>query len=266
MQLSSLIRYPLKSCRAEPLHRSQVGPRGLEHDRRWMVVDADGKFITARKTPALLTVLVEAGVDGTLRLKAEGHGGCEATVPKTPHTIASTVWGDACEATHVGGADPWLSQLLEQPARLVYMPDALHRPVDPEFALDGDVVSFADGFPLLVANQSSLDDLNTRLDSAITMARFRPNLVIEGAEPYEEYSWRRIRVGDIELSYGGPCVRCVMTTRDPETGDTDGSGEPLKTLSTYQRNDSGAIFGVNFIPRGAGALVVGQTVEVLARA
>jgi uncharacterized protein len=265
MHLSSLVRYPLKSCRAEPLMRVELESRGLVHDRRWMVVDDADRFITARKNPELLLVTVDPRPEGAIALSAPGRGACEAIRHAKPTIIQSSVWSDDCAAIHLQGADEWLSDLLQQAARLVYMPDGLERPVNSDYGHPGDLVSFADGFPILVANQSSLDDLNTRLDSPITMARFRPNLVVEGAEPYEEFSWRRIRVGDLEFVSGGPCVRCVMTTKDPDTAAADGTGEPLKTLSTYQRNDSGAIFGLNLIPRGVGVLEVGQRVEVLER-
>ena len=266
MHLSELIRYPLKSCRAEQLTESLVGRRGLAGDRRWMVIDAEGRFMSARKTPALLTVRVETHTAGGIRLSAETHGHCEASCQLGGPLLSATVWGDTVMARQMRGANEWLSQLVGEPARLVYMHDACQRPVDPESPDSGDLVSFADGYPLLVTNQSSLDDLNARLDVPVPMGRFRPNLVITGAQPFEELSWARIRIGEIEFVSGGPCVRCVMTTRDPMTGATDGSGEPLKTLSTYQRTDAGVLFGMNLIPRQRGVLEVGQTVEVLERA
>ncbi|MFN7550367.1 MAG: MOSC domain-containing protein [Pseudomonadota bacterium] len=265
LQLSAIAIHPLKSCAPLALDEAVVEPRGLAHDRRWMVVDAEGRFLTGRQLPALVRIAARPADDG-LVLSAPGlpHLAVAPPAPDAPR-MPVVVWRDTVDAARVApGADAWLSSALGRPVRLVHMDDAARRPVSPQYAAPGDEVSFADGFPLLLVGQSSLDALNARLPAPVPMARFRPNLVVKGAAPHVEDGWRRIRIGGIAFDLAKPCTRCVFTTVDPENGAFDPSGEPLQTLKHYRRTASGVTFGVNLIARGTGTLRVGDAVEATA--
>lgn len=261
--LLGLYRYPLKSAAAECLDAATVEPRGLAGDRRWMVVDADGRFVTGRQHARL--PLVRARVEGDdLLLAATGMPELRVSPAPEQPRIAVTVWKDRVDAQPADhAADAWISGFLGQPARLVHMDMAAHRAVDPGYARPGDEVSFADGFPLLAISQASLDGLNARLGQPVSMLRFRPNLVIGGTTPHAEDGWRRVRIGEVEFDVVKPCTRCVFTTVDPERGERDPSGEPLRTLLGYRRGPTGVTFGQNLIPRGNGTLRLGDAVEAL---
>lgn len=259
MQIHALYEYPLKSAAARPVDRLELAPRGPANDRRWMVVDPDGGFLTGRQLPRMVLLRAEPG-DGGLRLAAPGMPALSVAVPApdAPRQRV-TVWKDQVDASLAGEqADAWLSRFLGRPARLVHMDPAARRPLKPAYAQPGDEVSFADGFPLLLISQASLDALNARLARPIPMTRFRPNLVVSGCAPHAEDGWRRLRIGGIEMEVAKPCVRCVFTTVDPATGERDPDGEPLRTLKEYRRGESGITFGVNLIARGSGVVRVGD--------
>ena len=184
-------------------------------------------------------------------------------MPHPGHSQAVEIWGESVPGESAGSeADSWLSLALGTPCRLVHMAETTERPVDPDYAATAARVSFADGFPFLLISEGSLQDLNTRLASPVTMARFRPNIVVSGALPFEEDTWREIRIGDLRFEVVKPCARCVMTTVEPTTGEK--GKEPMRTLSTYRKQGSNVFFGQNIIHRGTGTLAVGQSVEVLA--
>ncbi len=264
MHLESIHRYPLKSGTQQELHSATIESRGIVGDRRWMVVGADGHFHTARTMPALLRIeLLIEGDEGVV-LTVPGSPSIEITGSSRAPVWPVRVWGDRCDALSVSGdADEALSAYLGQEVRLVFMPDATRRPVDPNRSRPGDIVSFADGFPLLLTTNESLNDLNDRMANSVTMRRFRPNLVIAGAEPYAELDWRRIQIGQLEFETGGPCTRCSLVTIKPESAQRDHTGEPLRTLAQYQRRAEGVVFGVNLIPRSLGVVSVGDTVRIL---
>ena len=264
MHLAAIHLHPLKSGATIALEAVRIERRGIEHDRRWLVVDPTGRFVTGRQVPRL--VLVRATpIAGGVELAAPGVEPLRVLAPEgNADRIAVTVWDDvvdaaACEAT----ADAWLSRVLGRSVRLAYMDELAPRRVDPAFARDEDRVSFADGFPLLLLTTGSLASLNARLVDALPIERFRPNLVVESPEPHAEDGWKRIRIGAIELDIVKPCTRCVFTTVDPATGAFDPSGEPLATLKTYRRTPTGITFGQNLIPRSFGEIRRGDPVEVL---
>ncbi|MGD8673794.1 MAG: MOSC N-terminal beta barrel domain-containing protein, partial [Thiogranum sp.] len=200
MQVTELNIYPVKSTRRIALSESEVLPRGLPWDRRWMLVDASGKFITGRQHPGLATVQTQIG-DNVLHIHAAGHDSLSLPlVPRERRVVEVTVWKDSVGALLAGSeADAWFSGFLGLDCRLVQMTDDISRGVNPDYGRAGDQVSFADGFPLLVISEASLTDLNSRLDQPVEMRRFRPNLVIDGDLPYAEDDWRRIRVGEVEF-------------------------------------------------------------------
>lgn len=264
MKLSTIYIHPVKSCASLALSHAEVRPRGLAHDRRWMLVDSDGRFLTGRQLPGLVLLRAEPVARG-LKLSAPGRPDFSVAQPESDAArVAVLVWKDSVDAADAGDeAASWLSDLLQRQVRLVFMDAAAHRPVSPKHAKPDDTLSFADGYPLLLISQASLDGLNGRLSTPLPMTRFRPNLVVSGSDAHAEDGWRRLRIGDLTFDAIKPCVRCVFTTVDPATGQFDPSGEPLHTLKTYRRSDSGITFGMNLIPRGSGLLRVGDSVEVL---
>lgn len=262
MQTAGLYRYVLKSCAPTPVDRLDIGPRGPAGDRRWLVVDAEGRFVTARQHPRMVGIHARADRDG-LALDAPGMPPLRTHVAGGPR-IDVTVWRDVVSARVVDPeADAWLTHYLGFAARLVYMDEASHRPIDPAYGAPGDEVSFADGYPVLLISQAALDDLNARLERPVPMTRFRPNIVVEGTAPHAEDGWRRVRIGGVEFDAVKPCTRCVFTTVDPATMTRDPDGEPLRTLTSYRRTPAGVTFGMNLIPRGTGVLRIGDAVEVL---
>ena len=263
--LSALHVFPVKSCAPLSPAEARVESRGLVDDRRWLVVDATGRFITGRQKPRMTLVRAEP-IPGGLRLSAPGAATLTVAAPEgNPDRLAVTVWKDAVDAAACDpAADAWLSAFLGAPVRLVYMDSLAVRPISRAFGRPGDVVSFADGYPLLLISQAALDALNARLAAPVPMLRFRPNLVAAGTAPHAEDGWNRIRIGAIEFDVVKPCTRCTFTTVDFERGAYDPSGEPLNTLKAYRRSGDGVTFGQNVIPRGTGTLRVGDPIEVLA--
>jgi len=263
LTLSEIVIYPVKSLRGVPVAEAVVEPRGLRGDRRWMVVDAADRFVTQRALPrmALIEALLCAG--GGLDLAAPGMPSLHASEAAAGRVRQVTIWRDTV-AVYDGGdeAATWLTAFLGRPCRLVHMPESTERTVNPAYGQPGDIVSLADGYPFLLIGQASLDDLNARLASPLPMRRFRPNLVIAGAEPFAEDRWTRIRIGDIVFRIVKPCARCTIPTVDPDTG-VFGGKEPLRTLATFRKVGSKVLFGQNVIAEGVGTLPVGAQVTIL---
>ena len=265
MNVTEINIYPIKSTRRIALQQSEVLPRGLPWDRRWMLVDEEGRFITARQHPTLAMVQTDIK-DDVVQVSVAGRTMLQLPLQAPDGQITSvTVWRDACDAVLAGAeADAWFSDYLGVSCRLVQMPDSIVRAVNPDYGQAGDEVSFADGFPLLLISEASLNDLNGRLQTPVSMRRFRPNLVVDGERAYQEDQWRRIRVGDVEFEGVKNCSRCVFTTIDPDTGVKDPHKEPLRTLGSYRRQAQGGVyFGQNLIPRSRGVIHVGDKVEIL---
>jgi hypothetical protein len=268
VMLAALHVYPVKGCRGLAPAAAWAVARGLEGDRRWMIVDGAGRFVSQRTRPRLAVVAPEAAA-GALVLRAPereplvvplvadgGPAGEGAAGPVT-------VWYDTVAARDAGAAAAaWFEALLGEPARLVFMPDDTRRAVDPAYAAPGDIVSFADGFPWLLISAASLADLNARLPRPLPMTRFRPNLVVSGCAPYAEDGWRTLRIGEAVFRVVKPCARCLVTTVDQETGEPDGP-EPLRTLAGYRRIGDGIMFGQNLLAERGGELRIGATVEIV---
>lgn len=258
--LSTLYRYPVKSLRGESLAASPVGPQGLWLDRTWMVADANGRLVTGRDYPELVRVTATPA-EGGVWLRATGQPALWVanTSFTTPHS--ATVWSSTFAAWHgCDEADAWLSRYLGARVRLLWAGEHATRRVKSDPTVP---VAFADGYPLLLIGQASLDDLCVRVGRPLAMERFRPNLVVSGAAAYAEDGWTRIRIGGLPFRVVKACERCVFTTVDPETGSKSLDQEPLRTLATYRRAPEGVLFGQNVICEGAGRLEVGMAVEVL---
>lgn len=262
MRLSALYRYAVKSAQAEPLQASPVGPLGLLGDRRWMLVDeASGRFLTQRTLPVLGRLTARYRDDGGLELSAPGRAPLSVPLPEPDDDLRGVViWKDALRVPDAGeAAAQWVSELIGQPARLVQVPAHRARHLGDR----GDRVAFADGFPLLLINQASVDDLCARVGRDMAMLRFRPNLVIEGAPAYADDRWKRLRIGSVDFRIASPCARCILTTIDPSTHQRESDREPLNTLKGYRMGEGGIMFGQNLIADGEGVLEVGMEVTVL---
>jgi uncharacterized protein YcbX len=262
LTLSSLYFYPVKSLRGIALERAPVDGRGIHFDRHWMVVDSKGDFVTQRQFPRMALIRTALTPTG-LRLTAPEQMDLDiAFEPEQIEQQRVQVWGDNCLAQSAGAkAAAWLSQFLGLDCRLFFMPESTRREVDPTYAAPTDQVGFADGFPFLLISEASLADLNQRLEQPLPMARFRPNLVVSGCEPYAEDSWKRIRIGELTFRVAKPCSRCVIPTINPETAEK--SVEPLRTLNSYRREGNKVYFGQNLLHDGIGELKAGMLVEVL---
>lgn len=259
--VSQIYVYPLKSAAGIALEQARVTRRGLAGDRRWMVVDEEGVFITQRTHPTLALVSAREA-DGTLRLAAPSMPPLAVAAPATLCERPVEVWEGRVPAADAGDeAARWLERYLGRPCRLVYQPDAVRRPVDAEYAVHADDhVSFADGYPLLLAAEASLADLNARLQQPVPMNRFRPNLVVAGTAPFEEDGWSGLTIGGMRFHVVKPCARCTIITIDQATGEP--GKEPLRTLSRYRKEGSKVLFGQNLIPESEGVIRVGDVVEL----
>jgi hypothetical protein len=261
MQLTEIHVYPVKGARGIALARSAILVGGLRHDRRFMLVDEHGKFLSQREHPRLALLTTAIAGDG-LELGANDD---RVTVPLRPEggTQRSVrIWHDAVDAIEVPGeASSLVASFLGARCTLVFMPDHVVRAVDPRYARDGDRVGFADGYPVLLAAQSSLDELNTRLATPVPMNRFRPNLVVAGGAAFDEDRHARAQVGPLGFRMPKRCERCQVTTVDQATAAV--GTEPLRTLAQYRRTGNSVYFAQNLIPDGEGEVAVGDAVTYL---
>ena len=262
--LTQINVYPVKSLGGFSAASANVEPRGLQHDRRWMLVDKKGRFLTQRALPRMALVSVGLAPDGLTLSAPEMEPLQLPFEPESPARRQTVqVWASVCEAAPVGEeADGWFGEFLGVPCRLVFMPEETRRSVNPDYRAGEGIVSFADGYPLMLLGEASLHDLNARLEQPVPMNRFRPNLVVSGSPAYAEDGWARIRIGGVTFHGVKPCDRCSLITVDQATGEASGP-EPLKTLATYRLQDQKVLFGQLLIPDGAGIVRVGDAVEVL---
>jgi uncharacterized protein YcbX len=264
--LSAINIYPVKGLKGIPLDTARCTDRGLEHDRRWMVVDSAGVFLTQREHPKMATVWTEVD-DLMLTLAAPDVDSVDVPLEgRASPSIKVQVWNSVCDAVPVSAAaDAWLSDYLGLPCRLVHMPESSERYSNSRYAGDGRKVGFADGYAYLVIGEASLGDLNAKLAAksqpTLPMNRFRPNLVVAGSEPFAEDGWRDFRIGEARFRGVKPCGRCQVTTTDQNTGEVKGP-EPLATLSSYRdSSEFGVMFGMNLVSLAPGAIRVGDVVE-----
>ncbi|WP_264565525.1 MOSC domain-containing protein [Flavobacterium sp. N3904] len=268
LQLSEIWVYPVKSLGGISLQESKVTDRGLELDRRWLLVDDDGRFLSQREHPELALFKSEIVGDFlkiTHRILLEFIQIPLRSVFSDGVTkIEVTVWDDTIEAYEVNQVvTDWFSRLLGFSARLVYMSDESERKLDPDYAITGaENNSFSDAYPFLIIGQSSLDDLNGRLENKVPINRFRPNFVFTNGAAFEEDTWREFSIGNVPFVGVKPCDRCIMTTVDQEKGVVSGK-DPLKTLAKYRNFGNKVLFGQNVIGLGLGTVSVGDEIRVL---
>ena len=274
-KLSALAVYPIKSCAGVALQQAQVVETGLDFDRAWMVVDPHGEMLTQRELPRLALVQPQFR-HSELLLRAPGMLGLHLQLDTVETATRVRVWDDVVKAYDMGAlAAQWFSDFLGTPARLVRFDPEQQRLS--EAAWTGSVQaenSFSDGFPLLVVNQASLDDLNARLAAkglaAATLQRFRPNLVLSGLQPFDEDHIDELDIdtdeGQVRLRLVKPCVRCDIPNVDP--GSAQKSSEPGATLAGYRadaRLHGGITFGVNAIIVGGQGFSLRSGQSVAAR-
>jgi uncharacterized protein YcbX len=262
VQLSQLIIYPVKSLAGIVLQHSELDEMGLKYDRRWMIVDKRGKFITQRSHPHMALIQPELN-HGDLILHMQGRASHQVPdASSAKQKMPVRVWSDTVNAVHLGDTtDTWLTTIIGEPCHLVYIPDDEYRQCDLAYAQRGDRTGFADGFPLLLISEASLNHLNTKLDCPVEMIRFRPNLVVSGCEAHAEDQWKQIQISDIGFRIVKPCSRCPIPTVNPQSGTKEGP-EPLKTLLTYRRKDNQVYFGQNIIHDSTGILAVGSGITI----
>lgn len=269
-KISQLAIYPVKSCAQIQVASAAVDNFGLHMDRRWMVVDENGRFITQRQLSRMCLIKPTLCDNGVL-LQAPDMQDCMVGTEALTKAHQVTVWGDQCNVLDCGNeVAAWLAQFLETKCRLVYFPETEFRQVDLDYAKQGDRTAFSDGFPFLLISEASLEDLNRRIvktqQQPVEMRRFRPNIVVSGCEAFAEDSWQKIQIGDTVLKIVKPCSRCVIPSIDPDTGIR--GDEPIQTLKEYRRKDHPQIgnkifFGQNVIAENIGCFEVGMPVKII---
>ncbi|MCB1961526.1 MAG: MOSC N-terminal beta barrel domain-containing protein [Rhodocyclaceae bacterium] len=259
--VTALYQHPVKSCAPLSLGRSYVDAFGLAGDRRYLVTDAGGQFLTGRQHPRLASLLATP-IEGGLILAAAGQPDFVLRTADFPDCFAEvTVWRQTVLARRCGeAADQWLSDFLGTSARLVHFDARTQRPIKD---VADRQVSFADGYPLLLASESSLEWLQEHCPTPLAMTQFRPNIVIDGAAAWAEDGWRTIRIGGLQFDLHSPCERCVFTTLAPRSETFHPRQQPLRTLIAHHSSaDKTPLFGHNLIARGTGVIEIGMTVSV----
>jgi uncharacterized protein len=263
LRLTQINIYPVKSLGGITVSNAYAGERGFQYDRRWMIATEDNVFITQREVPAMALIGAELKENGIyLFEKRRAYKGI--TIPYSADnglTQRARVWNDECDVVHYDAkADQWLSDFLNIKCRLLFMPDQSNRKVDTKYSGMDMQVSFADAFPYLVIGESSLSDLNDRLEEKLPMNRFRPNLVFSGGKPYQEDTWKEIHIGKVLFRGERPCGRCPITTVNQETSET--GKEPLRTLATYRQVNNKILYGMYLIAVTNGIVKLGDEIHV----
>jgi len=258
LHLATIHVYPVKSLGGFAVEEARLTDRGLEHDRRWMLVDGNGTFQTQRELATMACLHCSPLSDG-FRVRDVRNG----STLDLPWSVSVgerqkvSVWSDALSALHGEPLwDAWFSEALQRQVRLVYMPNASERRTDEGNAKG--LTSLSDAFPYLIVSQASLDELNSRLATPIGMERFRPNLVVAGGAAFQEDAWGEVLIGEARFQLVKPCARCVVITTDQRCGER--SKEPLRTLSTYRSIGNKVMFGMNAVADERGVLRVGDLV------
>lgn len=260
--LSEIYIYPIKSLGGISVDSAIAEERGLKYDRRYLLVDENNIFMTQRDFPQLAFLKLSFSEKGFKVLNTQNNS--HTIIPfesDSKENISVTIWDDVCTAVKLGNDfDDWFSTAVGKKCSLVYMPDDEKRIVEKKYVNDEHIVSFADAYPFLIIGQSSLDDLNARLDNPIPMNRFRTNFVFTGGKPYEEDNWNDFKIGNVNFKAVKPCARCVITTTNQDTAER--SSEPLKTLSSYRKIDNKVMFGMNLVCTKAGSVSVGDQLSL----
>ena len=262
-RISQIWIYPIKSLAGIRLKKAVVQQKGLQYDRRWMLVDKEGRFLTQREHAEMALFKVTIENDFLIVTKQSQSIRLNLSSEPIGHFIKVKIWDDEVEAAEVAPEySMWFSEHLCIECKLVFFPENKQRNVDPDFAIMNEQVSLADAYPFLIIGQASLDALNKKLEHTVSMKRFRPNFVFtEGLLAHEEDTWKNFKIGSVAFEGMKPCARCVLTTVDPETGEK--GVEPLKTISTYRKQNGKVYFGENLLARMEGEVHEGDAIEIL---
>ena len=262
--VQNLYLYPIKSLGGISVPEALVEERGFRYDRRWMLVDKKGDFVTQRQHPQL--ALLQVSLSKT-QLEVVSKGDPSQRIAfdlglVSDQELQVSIWGDQVLARVVSAeVSRWFSDFLQMELDLVVMPESSQRKMDPRYAVQGESVSFADGMPYVIIGQASLDELNQRLEEPVAMDRFRPNLVFSGGQAFEEDQFTSIKVGEVDFQVVKPCARCVLITVNQQTGEK--GKEPLATLATYRTVNNKVYFGQNAVALAPGMVRVGDPIQQL---
>lgn len=263
LKISGLFVYPIKSLGGVALAKAQVTAWGLNHDRRWMLVNENNRFLSQREVPEMALLYVEITTNGLVVIHRQQPEEF-INIPflfDAKETVVCTIWDDECEAEFVDSEiDNWFTKVLGLKCRLVYMPATTRRPVDQHYALPQHITSFTDAFPFLIIGQASLDELNGRLTEPVPMDRFRPNIVFTGGEAFQEDQMQHFTIKQINFYGVKPCARCPVVTVNQATGIA--GKEPLKTLAGYRKKSNKVYFGQNLIHDGEGIINLNDEIVV----
>lgn len=262
--VSDIYIYPIKSLGGFSVTEAMVTEKGFQYDRRWMLVDKEGIFMTQRQLPSMALLQTAIIPDG-IYVYHKQHPEKNITIPflLEPASIKQVkIWDDICNAWSSGDTNinSWFSEMLETECELVYMPDDTKRMVDTDYAKNNEITSFSDGYPFLIIGQSSLDELNSKLAEPLIINRFRPNIVFTSGEPHIEDNWEHITINAIDFYGVKTCARCVITTIDQQTAIA--GKEPLKTLAAYRTINNKVKFGMNLLHKGEGVIRVGEAITI----
>ena len=261
LTLSEIWIYPIKSLGGIRLTTSRVMPKGLQHDRRWMLIDESGTFMTQRVYPQMALFKLEIQSDYFIITHKDQSRILPFNPAKTTQPEQAIIWDDTVSVFEVSeDFNRWFSAILGMRCKLVSFPEENARPVDPKYKVDDEHVSLADAYPFLIIGQSSLNDLNHRLETPVPMNRFRPNFVFTGGDAYEEDAWRNFTIGTSRFVGVKPCGRCVLTTVNQDTAEK--GKEPLKTLASYRTKNSKVLFGQNLVALDHDQINVGDRINV----
>jgi uncharacterized protein YcbX len=261
LKLTQIWIYPIKSLGGINLQSAKVMGKGLQYDRRWMLVDNTGTCMTQRVFPKMALFKLSIEKDHLI----VSHRGNSLKLELVPSSLSSpsnvSVWNDTVTAFEISNSySQWFSDLLEHHCRLVHFPESNSRPVDPRYKVNDEHVSLADAYPFLIIGQSSLDDLNSKLAEPVPMNRFRPNFVFEGGKPFEEDHWRNFAIGSTRFVGVKPCDRCVLTTVNQDSAEK--GVEPLKTLASYRKEGNKIYFGQNLVALDESPVRVGEIITL----
>jgi hypothetical protein len=266
LQVSQLYIYPIKSLGGIASPAVNITDRGFEHDRRWMLVDDHGRFISQREVAAMALLKVELTTNG-LKVYHQYESTDILSIPfaaYSNHSISVKIWDSSCEAVLVSKeADEWFSQKLNLSCKLVYMTDDTKINIDERYNINNSINSFSDGYPILMIGEASLNDLNSKTTETIPMNRFRPNLVFTGGDAFIENTMKEFEINGQKFHGVKPCARCVVTTIDQSTAIK--GKEPLRTLATYRNANNKIYFGENVIAANIGQINIGDTINILQR-
>ena len=262
LQISELTIYPVKGLRGIGVMETEAMEKGFRYDRRWMLTHPSGQFISQREMPIL--ALIHTAIIGESLVIT--HKESSIMVPLSSDNYSGLnvkvqVWDDTVEAQVVGkNFNEWFSDILHTNVSFCHQPESGAREVEKKYGANS-MVSFADGYPYLFISETSLSDLNSRLDKPVPMNRFRPNIVVAGSEPFEEDTWGRLSAGDAIFHCLKPCARCQVPTIDQDTAEM--GKEPSKTLATFRRQDNKILFGMNAVIERGGIVKVGDVISLL---